>query len=214
MNNKKIDFIMCTNNEQHASEAILYINHLLIPETYEVNIIKIVGGSIFSSYNEGMRLSDAKYKVYLHQDVRIIDENFLYVMLEEFENPEVGMMGVVGSSKLELEPWQWDAGSIIETRVTKTYCQHFSETNLTKYVKQIDGLLMATQYDIPWREDLFEGWDIYDCSQCCEFLKAGYKIVVPERERPLCLHDCGMISLSGYSEARKKFIAHYSSMFD
>ena len=29
-------------------------------------------------------------------------------------------------------------------------------------VEGVDGLLMATQYDIPWREDLFDGWDFYD----------------------------------------------------
>ncbi len=26
-------------------------------------------------------------------------------------------------------------------------------------VECIDGLLMATQYDVPWREDLFDGFD-------------------------------------------------------
>ena len=26
----------------------------------------------------------------------------------------------------------------------------------------LDGLLMVTQYDLPWREDLFQGWDLYN----------------------------------------------------
>ena len=29
-------------------------------------------------------------------------------------------------------------------------------------VEAIDGLLMATQYDIPWREYLFYMWVFYD----------------------------------------------------
>lgn len=36
-------------------------------------------------------------------------------------------------------------------------------------VEALDGLLIATQYDLPWREGLFQGWDIYDISQCTEF---------------------------------------------
>ena len=45
-------------------------------------------------------------------------------------------------------------------------------------VEAVDGLLIATQYDICWREDLFDGWDYYDVSQCGEFKKKGYRIVV------------------------------------
>lgn len=40
-------------------------------------------------------------------------------------------------------------------------------------VTAIDGMFMATQYDISWREDLFDGWDFYDISQSCEFTRGG-----------------------------------------
>lgn len=215
MDDRKIDFIICTNNSRHFEEACLYINNLEIPWGYSVNVLEIrEAASIFSGYNEGMSASDAKYKVYMHHDVRIIDKSFLHIMLDKFQERQVGMLGVVGSTRLDVQPWQWDAGVIAETRVNRTYCQRFSDAGTDKYVKQIDGLLMATQYDLPWREDLFDGWDIYDCSQCCEFLKAGYKIIVPAQNRPICLHDCGMIDLSGYELVRRRFITYYSDMFD
>lgn len=215
MDEKKIDFIICSNDVEQFSETCLYICNLAVPQGYEVNILEIQDAkSIFAGYNEGMRASDAKYKVYMHHDVRIIDKKFLYIMLEKFRDPQVGMLGVVGATRLGVQPWQWDAGVIAETRINRTYCQRFSEESGDKYVKQIDGLLMATQYDITWREDLFDGWDIYDCSQCCEFLKAGYKIVVPSQNIPICLHDCGIIDLSGYDESRRKFIMQYHDMFD
>lgn len=215
MEDKRIDFIICTNDTEQFEEAGLYIAHLNIPQGYSVNVLEVRDAtSIFSGYNEGMRASDARYKVYMHQDVRIIEKDFLYILLNRFRNAEVGMLGVVGSTRLMYQPWQWDAGAIIETRVNKTYCQRFSESEGDTYVKQIDGLLMATQYDLPWREDLFSGWDIYDCSQCCEFLKKGYRIVVPAQSRPICLHDCGLVDLSGYDQLRRKFITYYSTMFD
>lgn len=215
MNNKKIDFIICTNDSRHFAEACLYINNLEIPQGYLVNILEVRdASSMFSGYNEGMGASDAKYKVYMHHDVRIVDKNFIFTMLEKFQEQQVGMLGVVGSTRLDVQPWQWDSGVIAETRVNRTYCQRFSEPGVDKYVKQIDGLLMATQYDLPWREDLFDGWDIYDCSQCCEFLRAGYKIIVPAQNQPICLHDCGLIDLSEYDGARRRFISYYSDMFD
>lgn len=215
MNNRKIDFIICTNDGEQFAESCRYIDNLEIPQDFEINILEIrEADSIFSGYNEGMEASDAKYKIYMHHDVRIIDRKFLHIMLERFKDRQTGMLGVVGSTKLSMQPWQWDAGAIVETRVNRTFCQRFSGTDADKYVKQIDGLLIATQYDLPWREDFFDGWDMYDCSQCCEFLRAGYKIVVPAQKRPICLHDCGMIELTGYDQARRKFAAHYLDMFD
>ena len=37
MNNRKIDFIICTNDSRQFAESCLYINHLDIPKDYEVN---------------------------------------------------------------------------------------------------------------------------------------------------------------------------------
>ncbi len=213
MNKKKIDFIICTNDSRQFAEACLYINHLEVPQGYEVSILEIrEAASIFAGYNEGMNASDAKYKVYMHQDVRIIDRRFLHIMLDKFQNPAIGMMGVIGSTFLRAQPWKWDAGALVETTVTDTHYVGLSETDLE--VKQIDGLLMATQYDLRWREDWFKGWDIYDRSQCCEFLKAGYRIIVPKQEQPLCLHDCGVLDLSNYEQAHEMFLMHYWDMIE
>ena len=55
----------------------------------------------------------------------------------------------------------------------------------------IDGLFMATQYDLPWRADLFHGWHFYDISQSREFINAGYKVVIPYQQEPWVIHDCG-----------------------
>lgn len=213
MNEKKIDFIICTNDSRQFAEACLYINCLEIPNGYEVSILEIrEAASIFVGYNEGMNASDAKYKVYMHQDVRILDRNFLYVMLDKFQNPEIGMLGVIGCTLRKVQPWKWNTGAITETTVNSTH-SHFME-RADGEVKEIDGLLMATQYDLPWREDWFGGWDIYDRSQCCEFAKAGYKIVVPKQVQPMCLHDCGVLDLSGYEKAHEEFLRHYADMID
>ena len=76
-------------------------------------------------------------------------------------------------------------------------------------VEAIDGLLMATQYDIPWREDLFDKWDFYDVSQSLEFIRHGYKVVVPYMEKPWCIHDDGFVNLVNYYGEREKLLREY-----
>ena len=77
-------------------------------------------------------------------------------------------------------------------------------------VEAVDGLLMATQYDISWRDDLFKNFDFYDASQSMEFLKKDYRVVVPISEKPICVHDDGCIlNLKYYDENRKIYLNEY-----
>ena len=60
---------MCTNNQRYMEEAIYYITHLRVPEGYQISFLAIEDAkSMTAGYNEGMQASNAKYKVYLHQD--------------------------------------------------------------------------------------------------------------------------------------------------
>ena len=77
----------------------------------------------------------------------------------------------------------------------------------------VDGLLIATQYDIPWREDILKGWDFYDVSQSLEFRREGYKVGVVFQEKPWCMHDCGISKLINYDVSRKKILEEYKEFF-
>ena len=89
-----------------------------------------------------------------------------------------------------------------------------NENSEIYYVKAIDGFLMATSVDIPWREDIFDGWDFYDMSQSMEFRRHGYLLAVPDQKQPWCLHDDGkVLSLLNYNHYRKLFIEEYKDEF-
>ena len=78
MNEKKICFIMCVNNDAYEQEQMRYLNRLVVPEGYEMDILSVRDAlSMTSGYNEGMRVSDAKYKIYMHQDVFIVKLEWL-----------------------------------------------------------------------------------------------------------------------------------------
>ncbi len=218
-NDKKISFIMCSNDSIYSSECELHIRDLEVPAGYEVEVLIVTDAkSMASGYNEGMNSTDAKYKVYLHQDVLIRNKNFLYDIIGFFNKDEsIGMIGMVGTPTLPDSGIMWDGDT--ETRVGGVYADtvfsakdaligDFSEEFFE--VQVADGCLLATQYDIPWREDIFDGWHFYDCSQSMEFQRKGYKVVVPHMDKPWCFHDNDVQYLNeDYHRYRKVFITEY-----
>jgi len=215
MNNKEFCFIICTNNDIFCDECIFYINNLDIPNGYSVDIITIKdASSLTSAYNCAMNASTAKYKIYLHHDTFIINKHFLSDILDIFDNDAgIGMIGMVGAQSLPESCIMWEAnrfGSLIETHLSETVSVCANPISKTMPVQVIDGFMMITQYDIPWREDIFDKWDFYDCSQSMEFQKAGYKVVVPYQEKPWCHHDCGYINWQNYESERLKFKKLYN----
>lgn len=215
-NEKKICFIICTNDEQQLNECMMYLNCLEIPDGYETEVLTIADAkSMTAGYNEGMRASNAKYKIYIHQDTFIVEKKFLKKILNIFKkNEKVGMIGIVGAEKLSKDGVMWH-----EQRCGNFYhldeliAQGFDNIEINKKnreVEVVDGFLMATQKDIPWREDLFDGWDFYDVSQCMEFKKAGYKIVVPAQKNNWVIHACGCPNFWNYKKYREIFLKEYS----
>lgn len=216
---KKVAFILCVNNDVYMQEALYFINNLEVPYGCEVEIFTIQDAhSMTSGYNEGMAASSAKYKVYLHQDVLIINPYFIYDILDIFENPNVGMLGVVGFSEIcgiaenQVMGFSKEIGEIYSANAYGVGLCKFREMSAEyENVEVLDGLLMATQYDIPWREDLFDKWDMYDMSQSIEFHRAGYDVVVPNVKLPWCLHDEGFVNMVNYYEELDKFKNEYYS---
>ncbi|MNJ36022.1 hypothetical protein D3C77_307930 [compost metagenome] len=218
MNSHKICFIYCVNQQDVLQESIRHISALHIPDGYEIEIISIAGAkSLTSGYNTAMFKSNAKYKVYLHQDVYITHPNFLLDMISIFEeNQQLGLMGVIGSAYIPPSGMWWEAGE----NYGQVYGSHSGNMELLAFnnsteghsyqpVAAVDGLLMMTQTDIAWREDLFQDWDFYDLSQCMEFIKAGYEVGIPTQNTAWIVHDCGVANLSKYEENRIQFIREY-----
>lgn len=218
MNEHKVSFIICCNSEFYMKECMLYLSELIVPEGFEAEIIEIKGASSMAAgCNEGMRQSHAKYKVYLHQDVFIKNRNFISDMISVFQRDEnIGMIGMVGTPYLKGNGTMWSGirfggfyrlQELVDRGVNLKF---FPLKAGYMEVESVDGLLIATQYDIPWREDLFSKWDFYDVSQSFEFQKAGYKVVVLGQETEWYIHDCGVPNMFNYNAERKIFLKNYS----
>jgi len=220
-NERKIAFIICSNNELYYNECVKYINELIVPEECETDIICVTDAEdITEAYNAAMKSSDAKYKVYLHHDLFIYHRNFIQDIIAVFQSDDsLGMLGMIGGVNLPQDAVTWDAWNKGATYACNNrfafplvYVQ--DKENKWSEVEAVDGMIMVTQYDINWREDLHLGWDFYDVSQSLEFRRHGYKIGVPYQEEPWCMHDCGHSKLVSYDTARGKILKEYKEYFN
>lgn len=213
----KICFILCVNNKIYQKECSAYINELYIPEDFKVEILTIEdASSMTEGYHSAMLATDAKYKVYLHQDVFIVNNHFIVDLVNIFRsNARIGIIGMVGAYCLPETGVMWETkrcGKLYSSNYITSSLHEFSDIDhVYEEVEAVDGLLMATQYDIRWRKELFMGWDFYDISQCLEFRKQGYQVVVPRQEKPWCFHDNSVIKSNHYDKWNEIFLKEYKN---
>lgn len=218
---KRICFIICIKNQDKYKQALEYIKNLNIPEEYEVECMSITDApSIAAGYNLGIKCCKARYRIYVHEDVYIVNKDFLYDLISLFKaDSKLGLVGIIGAKKLPLDGIWWN-GNNLYGKVNHNINGFMEEMSVNEpkdvyeSVQAIDGLIMATQYDIPWREDIFTGWHFYDISQCLEFIKKGFNIGIPKQYTSWCIHDCGIIKLDNrYEYYRNVLIKEYGKSF-
>lgn len=219
MDEYKFCFILCTNNDTLLSEAIHYISHLIIPDGYTTELLTVTDAkSMTAGYNEAMTASNAKYKIYMHQDVFILNRSFLFDVLSIFQSDAaIGLIGMTGYASVSADGVMWHAPD----RLGTPYRRSASYPPLSEYryslsedgyqsAAMIDGFMMVTSTDYPWNIESLTGWDFYDAYQSLAFLLQGHKIVVPTQRHPWCMHDDGgVLSLTNYNQYREIFMRTY-----
>ena len=109
MDSKKFCFITCVNDERWYSECKLYLENLIVPDGFSTEFIPIQNAkSMTSGYNSAMQKSDAKYKIYLHQDVLVVNKNILIDLLDIFRDESIGLVGMIGCMSLPESGVWWD----------------------------------------------------------------------------------------------------------
>ncbi len=191
-------FIINVSRKDYLSEIKHYIDNINIPDGYAVELVPVFDAvSMTSGYNRGMKKAAGKYKIYMHQDVFIVNPDILFEILRLFSLDEnIGMMGVAGSTAISKNGMWWGAAA-----EDKYYNLHMDsklyydisvdEKIRGDYIRAeiIDGVMMITSKDIPWREDLFDGWHFYDASHSQEFKRRGYQVILPKISKIWVLHE-------------------------
>ena len=211
MNDKKIAVIaQCEANGVSAIRP--YIDAIDVPQGYAVELIEVPsGGNVADTYQRAMEQSDAKYKVYLSPGSILLRLNFFEEMLRIFtQDPAIGIIGLIGAKQLST------SGVLVQSMFIKGRLVFSDDTGFfgediegdMEDVMAVSGDLVATQYDIPWRRDLFHTDCFWAEAQCIEFRRVGYRTVVPQQEAAWLLAGAKEIS---YDEAsRNVFLDTYS----
>jgi hypothetical protein len=212
-----VAFITCVNNQSIYEQCLAYLARL-DKQGFSVEYIPVQDSvSITRAYNRAMSVCTAKYKVYLHQDTFIVEPLFLQHIHNIFSSdPSIGMIGLLGGRKMpggEDKLLCWTECEEIYGNVYVPRADHHVRGILTsnpyEWVSVVDGFIMVTQYDLPWREDIINGFHFYDKSQSFEFWKKNYKVVVPRMENCWVYHLCSQNYDSEYYRLRKVFYGHY-----
>ena len=190
MNDRKIAVIaQCDPNGVSAIRP--YIDALDIPNGYETELIKVRSdGNVADAYQRAMEASDAKYKIYLAPGSILLRLNFFEEMLRIFAaDPMIGIMGLIGVKQLSTTGLL-AASPFIKGRLLYTDDSSFCGEDIegaTEEVMVVSEDLIATQYDVPWRSDLFHSNCLFAEAQCIEFRRKGYRTVVPQQDAPWLL---------------------------
>ena len=209
-------FIICANDSLLESECQNYIQRLWVPEGYDTEILTIHDAdSLASAYNAAMKESRAKYKIYLHQDLFIVNRFFLQNILDIFSADEsIGLIGLVGTTTLPDSAIMWKGARIGKHGPGDNEPDDLNaRSQKADYIEAVaaDGAILVTSKDVPWREDIFDGFDFYDVSECFEHRRAGYKVVIPVQDSVWCIHDDGFwMNLFNYDKYRRRFLQEYS----
>lgn len=217
MNPNKIECITCVNDEEKYEKCLACLKKLQVPEGMELSFRPVRGAkSMVDGYEQARKASDAKYKLYLHQDLFITEETFLLKLLETFQSDDaIGIIGVVGSEDIPQNGlWMKSGrllGMIYDDCLTPGTLKK-SQARTEAYPMEamaLDGCILATQHDVPWRTDVLTAWDYYDVSICLEHIRHGYRVVVLPQEEPCVTHWCGSLNLTHFTEERVRFMAEY-----
>ena len=179
-----VAFIICYDEERYLEECVAYIQQLYIPKGFKTDIIGIRDAEdMMEAYNAAMQECDARYKVYLEQHTFIVNQYFLYEILDAFhQNTNLGMLGVLGGSEPDGE---FDKGRILLWSEEGIGEVNYQRENACEKVAVLSDVLLATQYDLEWQEN-----------PCGNFVDHGYEVAVPFQKSPWCVYDCRMENVS------------------
>ena len=218
-----VAFLSCVDDDRKVERLESSIRALEPLEGIDVGMFTVRGeASLARAYNRLLRdAADWRYKVYVHQDVVLLNRRLVEDLVRLFRHRTIGLVGVAGCRFLPPSGVWWNGsglyGRVVEDRGSGPQLLDFGDPP-DEYAPAecVDGLFLATQYDLPWDERI-PGFHFYDVAQSTRFLLDGYEVVVPRQGEAWVRHDMGVrdqAHLPAYAAAQDTFLALYGRRRD
>ncbi|MEX5284793.1 glycosyltransferase [Selenomonas sputigena] len=208
---KKIAIIVARQGEALSPEFLMSLRLLEQPEGFSLELVEVEGkAGMAAAYSQAMEESAAKYKVYMDERVRILEPGILLQIVALFEaQPDIGILGISGTKRLPPDGIAFHSTRRIGSlRLAERTVRWGMVLGAAEDVMALDGFFLATQADLPWREDLFHGAAFFDAAQCLEFRRQGLRAAVLGQQEPL-LEFLGD-SFPADEAGRQAFLAEYA----
>lgn len=212
LDNRKIAFIIAQMKDGVSSALKDDLTEVIVPQGYQAELVLVDARERrkAAAWQEAMTASDARYKVYLDEDVRILQKDFLVSILEIFSSDDsIAVIGVSGAKELS-------TSGIVQESVKRAGMFRQADGTVKKWgtidgqwqeAAAIDGFFVATQYDLPWRED-YQDDVFFITAQSVHFKQKGYKTVVAAQASPWL--QAGKLPCSFSKKSQAAFLDEYS----
>ena len=184
---------------------IICSRHKCIPSAIQQNIADSIGVeyeiitidnsenrySIFQAYNEGVCRSKGDLLCFMHEDVLFRSRNWGKVIESHFaDDKAIGLIGFAGSHFLADTPMYWYSSPFVSQRNLNNdhglVEEHFHEgwfgNRCIVEVVAVDGFCFFVRkclFDrIPFDENTYSGFHLYDMDICMQVIESGYKVCV------------------------------------
>ncbi len=219
MNEQAFCFIICASDELLRDECMTYLQALDVPDGFSVKVMTVFPeDSIGKAYQTASRSTDAKYRIFLQQETLILHRSFLSELLQIFADPTIGMIGIIGTDQLSGDGFIENSPRIGSFFGAAEMIQKKELTDFTLLCEGIrdviaaDGMLLATQIDLPWPMDTLPDDDPYDVAYSLLLRKNGYRVVVPgQGPTGWCRFSCFHTNKPGNAASRKDLLKKYPS---
>ncbi len=182
----KVDFIIAYNTA-NIDKCIECINDLIVPEGVCIDTLGIEGENrIDEVYNACQEESTADFRVFIRENVYIVNKNFISDMLAFFDdNPSVAAAGIIGGSKNGRFA-DWNSGAV--DIVNEDRADRFVMKSASPETEILSGQLIVTREKIDWSCEEDKNFDLAFSERMNSFAR---KLAVFPQTEPWCLWEYG-----------------------
>ena len=228
MDEKKFAFILCSKDRDAFQKTLIALQEVEIPSGFQAELVEIYGeDKIATMYNEAIRRSNAKYKIYINVDVAAFHRLLLYKIRECFAlEPRAAILGLQGS-ELPMDGDYLSAhkcyGNYYLQRDDGTIVPAGEEEIplFAQSVHVVDDSFWVTCEDCHWNENMQGPFLL--ASYCTDVRKNGYRVVTVEQN--LAIDDIWVVFTNKsnkdywqthrqeYDNYRQKFVQTYQKTY-
>jgi GT2 family glycosyltransferase len=155
------------------------------PRTYPFAIVKNM--NVLEAYQTAFEKTREPILAFLHDDLRILEQDWDLRVLKEFEDPQVGMVGfagAIGHGRPELYKEPFKVPNLVRMDFLSNLQNaeaHGRRFTGERDVAVLDGLAIFVRRSIlekwgGWPVDKPVGYWMYSENLCCEARRQGYRI--------------------------------------